>query len=264
VRGWSRCAPVSVTCAPAASRLSPSSLSCPTAPASSNAHLPTRSSTSFRAERVCTASVSPECRAETKEPCPTSCVHGCRRTTRPSRRWTNSPPAAPASSAEPTAALHNRRGGPSSGRAACTIHGIPPPFLTSPPGLSSLISAAEDEVLLNRKQPPEHGVRAAAFGLGQRLALLGGLLVGLRPGTAATTADVLRPQCSVEQRIEGAGDVLGRSARPGMDRARRTLGLLHHCALGQWRVEHERAEHLTHLLDPVVVLGRTRTDPVDH
>src|SRR5699024_10594729 len=76
--------------------------------------------------------------------------------------------------------------------------GVLPLFPTSKsPGLSSLISVADDEVLLNTNLPPEHDVRAAAFGLGQRLVLLGGLLAGLRPGTAATTADVLRPQCSV-------------------------------------------------------------------
>src|SRR5699024_6076740 len=77
---------------------------------------------------------------------------------------------------------------------ACSIHGVLPHFPTSKsPGLSSLISVADDEVLLNTNLPPEHDVRAAAFGLGQRLVLLGGLLAGLRPGTAATTADVLRP-----------------------------------------------------------------------
>src|SRR5699024_5774039 len=111
---------------------------------------------------------------------------------------------------------------------------------------------------------PSGGIIVDIFVVMHRLALLGALRAGLRPGTAATAADVLRPQCSVEQRIEGAGDLLGRSAWPGMDRARRSLGLLHHCALGQRRIEYERAEHLTHLLDPVVVFGRTRTDPVDH
>src|SRR5699024_8051390 len=132
------------------------------------------------------------------------------------------------------------------------------------PDLTSPRSAAEDEVLLNaeRSRPNiEFGRLRSAFSLGERLVPLGGLLVGLRPGIAGTTADVLRSQCSLEQRIEGTGDLLGRSARPGMDRARRPLGLLHHCALGQRRVEYERAEHLTHLLDPVVVFGRTRTDP---
>src|SRR5699024_10289549 len=265
VSACSRFAPLSITCAPAASRISPRSLSCPMAPASSSAHRPTRSSTSCRADRVCSASLSAGCGAKSKALCPSCPANGCRRMMRPSRRWTNSPPAAPASSAEPTAALRDRRGGPSTGRAACSICGVLPLFPTSKsPGLSSLISVADDEVLLNTNLPPEHDVRAAAFGLGQRLVLLGGLLAGLRPGTAATAADVLRPQCSVEQRIEGAGDLLGRSARPGMDRARRSLGLLHHCALGQRRIENERAEHLTHLLDPVVVFGRTRTDPVDH
>src|SRR5699024_6943410 len=114
------------------------------------------------ADRVCSASLSAGCGTKSKAPCPSCPANGCRRTMRPSRRWTNSPPAAPASSAEPTAALRDRRGGPSTGRAACSIHGVLPLFPTSKsPGLSSLISVADDEVLLHANLPTEHDVRAA-------------------------------------------------------------------------------------------------------
>ena len=87
--------------------------------------------------------------------------------------------------------------------------------------------------------------------------------LGRRAALLLATADVLRAQGTFEQRIEGGGDLLGGLARPRMDRSGRTLCLLHDGAFGQRRIEHQGTEHLTHLGDSVVVLGRSGADAVD-
>jgi hypothetical protein len=76
-------------------------------------------------------------------------------------------------------------------------------------------------------------------------------------------ADLGRAQHAVEQKVEVVCHLLGALAGPHVKRLGRTLSLLQRGAFRQLRAQHERAEHVTQLLDAELVLERLHASAID-
>src|SRR5690606_27106693 len=84
----------------------------------------------------------------------------------------------------------------------------------------------------------------------------------VRLRTRLGNLDVARLDDVVEQLVEVGSECLRRLAGPDVQGLRGALRLLQRRALGQLRLEHERAEHVAELLDAELVLDRLRAHAV--